>query len=388
MFASCGSHGVAARGSTRYSSWMRVLVAPDKFKGSLSAAEVAAAVAASLGKFPGFIVDCCPVADGGEGFADALAARWDEVAGIRDPLGRPVTARCGWTDGGDAVIEMSEASGIQRLAPHERNPWRASTFGTGQLIAHAAAHGASKVLVGLGGSATNDAGTGAAAALGWRFLTSDGESLEPIPANLLALERIEPPEDERLPHIVAACDVCNPLLGPEGASRVYARQKGADDRVIDYLEEALDHLAGLVAEQLGTDYRSLPGAGAAGGLGYGLATFCQAELRPGFALVAEGLRLEERIAASDLVITGEGRLDAQTLYGKAPAEVARLAKRWGKPAAVVCGQCEPGADAAECWDFVVALQSLESSPARCITNAAALVARAAERIAEWALTVR
>ena len=363
---------------------MRVLIAPDKFKGSLSARQVAAAVASGLEQFPGFITDSCPVADGGEGFAEALSARWDEVEGIRDPLGRPVRARCGWLDDATAVIEMSDASGLHRLALEERDPWHASTFGTGQLILHAATHGAARVLVGLGGSATNDAGIGAAAALGWQFLTSDGEPMDPRPANFLAMERIEPPEEEALPLIVAACDVRNPLLGPEGAARVYARQKGADDRVIGHLEMALDHLADLVADQLGVDHRHLPGAGAAGGLGYGLATFCQAELRPGFTLVAEGLRLEERIAASDLVITGEGCLDAQTHYGKAPAEVARLAKKYGKPVAVVCGQCKPGANASEWFDFVIALQSLEPSPALCIGNAAALLARAGGHIAEWA----
>jgi len=367
---------------------MRVLVAPDKFKGSLSGRQVAAAVAAGLGQLPGIVADCCPVADGGEGFFEALAARFDLVEGIRDPLGRPVTARCGWVDAGTAVIEMSEASGLHRLAASERDPWQASTFGTGQLIRHAASRGAARVLVGLGSSATNDAGTGVAAALGWQFLTSDGEPLEPRPANFLAIERIEPPEEDALPPIVAACDVGNPLLGPEGASRVYARQKGADDRMIEYLEMALAHLADLVADQLGVDHRRLPGAGAAGGLGYGLATFCQAALEPGFALVAEALRIEEHIAACDLVITGEGRLDAQTLYGKAPVEVARLAKKQGKPVAIVCGQCEPGAEAAEWFDFVISLESLESSAALCISNAAALTALAGARIGQWALRGR
>jgi glycerate kinase len=240
------------------------------------------------------------------------------------------------------------------------------------------------VLVGLGGSATNDAGAGAAAALGWQFLTSDGEPVDPRPANFLAIERIDPPEEDTLPLIVAACDVRNPLLGPEGASHVYARQKGADDRMIGHLEMALEHLADLVAEQLGIDHRGLPGAGAAGGLGYGLATFCNAEIESGFTLVAAGLRLDERIAACDLVITGEGRLDTQTLYGKAPAEVARLAKKYDKPVAIVCGMREPGAGAAEWFDYVLSLESLESTPALRIGNAAALVAQAAGRVIEWA----
>lgn len=367
---------------------MRVLVAPDKFKGSLSAHAVARAVAAGLSRIAGIIVDACPIADGGEGFVEALQRRSEELEGIRDPLGRPVPARYGWLDDGTAVIEMSEASGIHRLAPGERDPWQASTFGTGQLIGAALSRGAARVLVGLGGSATNDAGAGMAAALGWQFLTSDGEPLDPRPANFLAIERIEPPEEDILPPVIAACDVRNPLLGPHGASRVYARQKGADDRMIEHLEMALAHLADLVADQIGVDHRDLPGAGAAGGLGYGLATFCRAELRRGFGLVAEGVRLDERIASSDLVVTGEGRLDSQTLYGKAPIEVARIAKNHGKPVALVCGQCEPGAEAAEWFDFIVAIESLEPVHDLCISNAAALVELAGERIGHWAIEAR
>jgi len=363
---------------------MRVLIAPDKFKGSLSAREVAAALAAGFAHFPGFIIDCCPVADGGEGFAEVLAARRDTVEGIRDPIGRLVTAACGWLEGGTALIEMSDASGLDRLTAQDRDPWRASTFGTGQLIRHASLHGATRMLVGLGGSATNDAGAGMAAALGWQFLTSDGEPVDPIPANFLAIERIEAPEEDTLPPIVAACDVRNPLLGPEGASRIYARQKGADERMIGFLEMAVEHLADLVADQIGTDHRNLPGAGAAGGLGYGLATFCQAELQPGFALIAQALRLEERVAASDMVITGEGRIDAQTLNGKAPGEVARLAKKFGKPVAAVCGELAGGTAATEWFDSIITLRSLDPSGKHCFSSPAELLASAAAIIARRA----
>jgi glycerate kinase len=364
---------------------LRILIAPDKFKGSLTSHEAAAAISAGLARHPGIIVEACPVADGGEGFADALASTFDAVPGIQDPLGRAVTARCGWLDATTAVIEMSEASGLHRLAQAERDPWNASTFGTGQLILHAISRGASRILVGLGGSATNDAGAGMAAALGWQFLTSDGEPIDPKPAHFLAIERIEPPEELRLPTIIGACDVRNPLLGPDGASRLFARQKGADDRMIGFLELALDHLAGLVTETLGADHRALHGAGAAGGLGYGLATFCGAELQPGFALVAAGLRLEERIAASDLVITGEGRFDTQSFHGKAPGEVARLAKKHGKPVALICGGVEPGADAAAGFDLVVSLEALEGSDALRIAHAAPLLQEAGAQVAAWAL---
>ena len=363
---------------------MRVLLAPDKFKGTLTAQEAAAAMASGLADIAGITVDCCPVADGGEGFARALASREEAVLGIRDPLGRSIIAHCGWREDGTAVIEASDACGLGRVAETERDPWRSTTFGAGQLILHAVSRAASRILVGLGGSATNDAGAGVAAALGWQFLTSDGESLDPKPENFLAIERIKAPEELRLPAVIAACDVRNPLLGPNGASRVYARQKGADDRTIEYLEMALDHLAGLVAEQLGIDHRALPGAGAAGGLGYGLATFCQAELLPAFPLVAEALRLEERIAASDLVLTGEGRLDAQTLFGKAPAEVARLARKHGKRIAIVCGECDPAVDASP-FDFVISLQSLGPPAGAKSGDATGLVARAAAAAVHWAM---
>ena len=365
---------------------MRVLIAPDKFKGTLTAQAAAAAIAAGLRPFPGIQIDSCPIADGGEGFADALATRFDTLHSILDPLGRPVTARCGWLpDAPTAVIEMSDPSGFHRLTPAERDPWHASTFGTGQLILHAASRGASRILVGLGGSATNDAGAGAAAALGWTFLTSDGEPITPIPANFLAIERIEPPDNDTLPPILAACDVRNPLLGPAGASHTYARQKGADDRMISHLELALDHLAGLITDQLGIDHRSLPGAGAAGGLGYGLATFCSAQLQPGFALIADSLHLEERVAASDLIITGEGSLDLQTLHGKAPAGLALLAKKYDKPTVIICGRHDPAAHVAEWFDLVITLHSLDPHPASSPAHAAALLTRAATLAAQWAL---
>jgi glycerate kinase len=363
---------------------LRILIAPDKFKGSLAAREVADALAAGFASQPGIITESCPVADGGEGFATALATHTEWVDGIHDPLGRPVRARCGWIDAATAVIEMSEASGLHRLAPDERDPWRATTRGTGQLIAHAVTAGASRILIGLGGSATNDAGAGAAAALGWQFLTSDGEPIDPAPSNFLAIERIEPPDDDLPARIIAACDVRNPLLGPDGAAHTYARQKGAGDRIIGFLETAVSHLADLVAEQTGRDPRGMPGAGAAGGLGYGLAAFCGAELRPGFPLVAEALRLEEKIAACDLVITGEGRLDAQTLSGKAPAEVASLARKHGKRVALVCGECDPAGAARGHFDIVIALRDLEPDAGLSMRNAASLLAAAARRLAQWA----
>ena len=364
---------------------MRVLLAPDKFKGTLTAREAAAAMASGLADLAGITVDCCPVADGGEGFARALASREESVNRVRDPLGRSITARCGWREDGVAIIETSEACGLGLVAEAERGP---------VALAPPSAQGSSSCTRFPAGRRASSWGWAAAPPMtrgpawpprwGWQFLTSDGEGLDPRPENFLAIERIEAPEELRLPAIVAACDVRNPLLGPDGASRVYARQKGADDRTIEYLEMALDHLAGLVAEQLGIDHRALPGAGAAGGLGYGLATFCQAELLPAFPLVAEALRLEERIAASDLVLTGEGRLDAQTLFGKAPAEVARLARKHGKRIAIVCGECDPAVDASP-FDFVISLQSLGPPAGAKSGDATGLVARAAAAAVHWAM---
>jgi glycerate kinase len=371
---------------------MRVLIAPDKFKDSLSATQVRSAISIGLlhareKRGIDSHVAYCPIADGGEGFTRTLGCKhFDRITPIRDPLDRPVTAQYGWLDSHipTAVIEMSDPAGLHRLTREERNPWHTSTFGVGQLIRHAAKQGAARIFVGLGGSATNDAGAGAASALGWQFLTSDGEPLDPRPSNFLAIERIQPPEDDTpLPPIIAACDVRNPLLGPDGASHTYARQKGADDRAISHLELALTHLADLITEQLSLDFRALPGAGAAGGLGYGLATFCNAQLQPGFRLVAEARDLESRIAASDLVITAEGRLDAQSLLGKAPVEVACLARKLNKPVAIICGQCDPGPHT-DAFDLVIPLTSLESTPGLSFTNAAPLVSLAAIQIAEWA----
>jgi glycerate kinase len=314
---------------------MRILVAPDKFKGSLSAAAAAAAIAEGLRRgWPGAEISCAPIADGGEGFAEALCSaldgKWVETPAL-DPIGREVSARYAWVEREKlAIIDMSEASGLWRLKPEERAPLRANTCGTGQLLRHATERGARKILVGLGGSATTDGGIGMAAALGYNFLTSDGDDLDPRPGHLLALIRIETEGAIELPEIVAACDVQNPLLGPRGAAQVFSPQKGANAKDIVALEEGLLNLADVVASDLGCDFRDTPGAGAAGGIAFGLLSFCGAEICSGFDLVAETLRLEERIAASDLVITGEGRLDGQTLEGKGPAGVAALARKHGK----------------------------------------------------------
>ncbi len=321
---------------------MKILVAPDKFKGSLSAVDAVAAIARGWrAVFPDAEIEAAPIADGGEGFAEALCValggEWIRRK-ARDPIGREIDARYAWIDSGRlAVIEMSEASGLWRLKKDELAPLRANTFGTGQLIRDAAERGAKTILVGLGGSATTDGGIGMAAALGYETLTSDGEELEPIPENLTALTRIVAHGAIDLPEIIAACDVQNPLLGPRGTARVFAPQKGADARTVEALEMHLTNLAEVVATDLECDFRDTPGAGAAGGIGFGLLSFCGAKIRSGFDVVAEILRIEERIAACDIVITGEGRLDTQTLEGKGPAGIAALARKHGKPVLAFAG---------------------------------------------------
>ena len=323
-------------------AFVKILVAPDKFKGSLSAVAAAETIAAELRRaWPEAEICEAPIADGGEGFADALrlamGGEW-VVTKAHDPIGRVVEARYAWVEKEKlAVIDMSETSGLWRLTSEERAPLRANTYGTGQLIRHATERGARKILVGLGGSATTDGGIGMAAALGYEFLTSDGEDLEPIPGNLLALIRIEQEGAIELPEIVAACDVQNPLLGPRGTAQVFGPQKGATEKDLVALEEGLLNLADIVANDFGCDFRETPGAGAAGGIAYGLMTFCHAKICSGFDLVAETLRLEERVAASDLVITGEGRIDGQTLEGKGPAGIAALARKHGKPVLAFAG---------------------------------------------------
>ena len=313
---------------------MRIVIAPDKFKGSLTAAQAAEAIRRGFAAAqPGAEIRLLTIADGGEGTAEsicnALGGTWISRQ-VRGPLGDLVSARYAWIGEGVAVIEMSEASGLWRVPPERRDPLHASTFGTGELMADAMRRGAKKILLGLGGSATNDGGLGMAAALGFLFLTGDGKPLEPVPASLPQLVRIEPPENLALPEIVALCDVQNPLLGKRGATYTYGPQKGADEPALSMLEAGLKHFADQVAKDLGCDFRETPGAGAAGGIAFGLLSFCGAKIRPGFEMIAEILELEKAIAASDLVITGEGRLDTQTLEGKGPAGVAALARKHGK----------------------------------------------------------
>jgi len=340
---------------------MKILIAPDKFKGTLNAREVAQNIAKGLlDVVPDAQIEVVPLADGGEGTAEAICdvrgCSWLECK-AHDPLGREIDARYGWIDQENlAVMEMSEAAGMRRVSGSERDPVRATTFGVGEMILDAIKRGANEIIVGLGGSATNDGGFGMARALGYRFFSSisigeylvarlRGEKAStpqltgPV-TELRTLERIEKPKHLSLPRIMAAADVRNPLLGENGATQVFGPQKGGTPEQIRNLELALSRLADIVPETIGSDHTDTvkPGAGAAGGLGFGLLSFCGATIRPGFEVVAEAVRLEEKMKDADLVITGEGSLDRQTLEGKTPVGVARLARKLGKRVFAIVGR--------------------------------------------------
>lgn len=360
---------------------MRVLLASDKFKGSLDAESVARVLAETLGPLlPGATFDSCPIADGGEGTVAALirgmGGAWRE-ARVTDARGRPRSARYGVVPARRlAILEMSAASGLALVGDLTPDPASASTLGTGELLLAAAAE-ADEVVLGIGGSATNDGGLGLARALGWRFLRGDGSRLEPTLANLTEAARLQPPERPPLPRIRVACDVDNPLLGPRGATRVYGPQKGVRD--FAWFEDRLTRLADLARDHLGRDLRDIPGAGAAGGLGFGLMAFAGASLTPGFELVAETVGLEGRVRAADLVITGEGRIDSQSLNGKGPVGVARLARRLGKPVAAFCGSLEDSPAVREAFDLVIPVSPADLAIEEAIGRAGELLTRAAAR---------
>ena len=358
---------------------MNVLIACDKFKGSLSAREVALSIQRGLGK--GFPSQLCPIADGGEGFVDAmLAALGGETRSclVQDALGREIEATYGISSG-IAVIEMAEASGLWRIEEEQRHILTASTYGTGQLIRDAVTAGVEKILLGVGGSATNDGGTGMAAALGWQFLNEANQPLLVNPAALADLAWLDGSRVLTLPAIEVACDVENPLLGERGATAIYGPQKGAGPDEREYLEAYLTHLMELSG---GESLARIPGAGAAGGLAWGLMKFTGATLRPGFDIVAEAVNLEERIAAADLVITGEGSLDSQSLEGKGPIGVIRMAKEQGKKTAAIAGHISDEVKASGLLDQSISLADSGHPLEYLIANAADLVEEAAHEMSK------
>ena len=322
---------------------MRVLIAPDKFKGTLTAIEAARAMHRGvLRAQPDASVELCPVADGGDGTAETLC---EALGGTRSsvvvsgPLGAQVDAPLYLLDDGRVVIEMAQASGLALLGG-ERDPLRASSFGTGELLGAALEQVSEdgEVLVAIGGSASTDGGTGAARARGWRFLDGAGRDLEPGGGALVSLVAIEPPEQTHGATITGVSDVDNPLLGPTGAARVFGPQKGASAAEVELLERGLCALAERIAQDLGIDVGSIDGGGAAGGMGAGLVAFFGGVLEPGFEAIAAAVDLAAALGRADLVLTGEGSLDLQSLAGKAPIGVSRMAAEAGVPCLAVAGR--------------------------------------------------
>lgn len=369
---------------------MRILVAPDSFKGSLSALGVAQAMERGiLTVWPEATVLKMPIADGGEGTVEALVAatgghRLTET--VRGPLGAPVQAQWGLLgDGRTAVIEMAAASGLTLVPTEARDPMAATSFGTGQLLKAALDRGLRNMVLGIGGSATNDGGAGLLRALGARFLDARGAEL-PDGGGALAhlahidLEGLDPRLRETT--LLVACDVDNPLCGERGAAAVFGPQKGAGPAMVAALDQALDTFARVATQATGRDVARHPGAGAAGGMGAGLLFFTEARLRPGVAIVLEANGFAKAVAGVDLVLTGEGRTDAQTAMGKAPVGVAAAAAAFQVPVICLSGELGPGSDAM--LDHgIKALMSIVPGPmalATCMATADHLVEAATARV--------
>ena len=375
---------------------MKFLIAPDKFKGSLSAEEVSENIAFGIRDvIQNAEIEIAPMADGGEGTAEAICkargGKW-VTCSAHGPLGDPIEVSYVWLEeNASAVMEMSEAAGMRRLKNTVRDVLHANTLGVGEMLLDAARRGAREIIIGLGGSATNDGGLGMARALGFRFL-GEGESELTDVASLVRLTRIIPPSSQSSPflsrgerrtrsgsegkgsgrakpeeghlsqtfdvassRIIAAVDVRNPLLGPNGATYTFGPQKGASPEQLELLERSLTHLADTVARNLSYDFRNESGAGAAGGLGFGLMSFCDAKVQPGFEVVAEAVGLEQKIKEVDVIITGEGKLDNQTLEGKTPAGVAELAHKFGKRVFAIVGRAEASSSARNLFNGVYEL---------------------------------
>ncbi len=370
------------------------VIAPDSFKGSASAKEVAQAIADGLrAVLPDASYDLVPMADGGEGTVDALvSATGGQIVKVKvtGPLGEPVESFFGILgDGTTAVIEMAAAAGLALVPPEHRNPMVTTTYGVGELIKAALGAGCRRFIIGIGGSATNDGGAGMAQALGVRLLDATGNEIGFGGGALAKLVRIDASRlDPRVreAEFLVACDVTNPLTGPNGASAVYGPQKGATAEMVAELDANLRHYAALIRRDLGVDVEAVPGAGAAGGLGAGLMAFCRAQLRRGVELVIEAARLPERVQRTQMVITGEGRLDFQTGFGKVPYGVAQVAKRFSKPVLAIVGQLGEGAEQCREWgiDACFAITHKPMSEAEAMRETLSLLRRTAEEVG-WLL---
>lgn len=365
----------------------RVLIAPDKFKGTLSAADVATCLGAGLRSAEGDItVTVVPVADGGDGTVDAAVAAGFERATLlaTGPTGMPVSTSWAHRDG-EAVVELADVSGLARLGGDDLAPLTATSRGTGEVIAAALDAGCRRVVVGIGGSASTDGGAGLLQALGLRVLDAHGREVAAGGAALadavtIDVSGLHPALAEA--EVVVACDVDNPLTGDHGAAAVYGPQKGATPAIVGQLDTALAHWADLVAEATGTDLRDRPGAGAAGGVGFGLMALAGADARPGAELVFELTGLHDLLTDADLVITGEGSLDEQTLRGKAPAAVAAAARQAGVRVVGVAGRCTLDAATLEQAGFAEVFTTTDEadSPEQSMSAPGPLLERIGRRI--------
>jgi glycerate kinase len=323
---------------------MKIIIAPDKFKHSLSSFEVCAAIKEGLlDASDNFIITTLPLADGGDGLSDIISyyiSAEKKMVQVLDPLFRKIETSFLVSDDEETVfIEMAKASGLQLLKPSEYNCMLTSTYGTGQLIEEAIKRNAKKIIIGIGGSSTNDAGIGMAAALGYRFLDKHGNELQPVGENLINICSIDVTsiiKTENI-NIEVACDVSNPLTGENGATQVYAPQKGATPQMVNQLEEGMIHFAKVLKDELGKDISEIKGAGAAGGLGAGCLAFLNAKLTSGIDLILQYSEAEKHIIDADLIITGEGKIDKQTLHGKVLSGLARLCLKHKKPLIALCG---------------------------------------------------
>ncbi len=326
----------------------RFILAPDSFKGTMTADEVCDIWEAAILHYkPAAVIRRLPMADGGEGMVNAyLRVLGGErfTACVSGPLGEPVDAEYGILPNGTAVLEMAACAGLP-LVGNTKDPLRATTYGVGELLRHIEKSGVQTALLGLGGSATNDCGIGMAAGLGYRFLDEHGNILEPLAKNMTRIRRIERPTQPLTLTVNAACDVDNPLYGPHGATYTFGRQKGAEGETLELLDTGLKNVAAVLKRDLGADIAALPGAGAAGGLGAGVAAFLGGRLLPGIELLLDAAGFDDMLRDTDCVFTGEGRIDWQSAHGKVPVGISRRAKAQGVPVIALCGSIGDGMEA-------------------------------------------
>jgi glycerate kinase len=368
----------------------KIVIAPDSYKGCLSALDVTNAIEGAILEFyPEINVVKVPIADGGEGTVDALVTATNGklmFSEVLDPLGEKIVAKWGILgDGTSAVIEMASASGLPLIPKEKRNPYITSTFGTGQLIISALDENCKKIVIGIGGSATNDGGVGMAKALGAKFFDSSGKELHDGGYALQKLNKIDISNiDPRIKNteILVACDVDNPLCGPRGASAVYGPQKGATPEMILELDKALLNFSEIAQKTVGKDVKNIAGAGAAGGLGAGLMFFTEASLMPGVELVLEVTNFNSLVEDADLVITGEGNTDFQTVFGKAPVGVAKAAKKYNIPVICISGGLGEGYESVfeKGIDAIVSISSGPVSLDECMLNGATMLQSATKRL--------